>query len=70
MKKIKLGNGDFITLDEKTYPQQERRVEPQAKKEKLSVTTEVIVISLGLILGFALKNFFEQHRSQEKIIKD
>lgn len=61
--KIKLANGDFITLDEKVYPQKEAKfpIEPEPEDPKTELTaSEKLIIGVTIIFaGFYFKKILK-----------
>lgn len=62
--KIKFENGDFITLDEKVYPQESNKKEPEPEKEALELSktaTFFIAVFSGLVLLAVSKYLRDQN---------
>lgn len=60
--KIKLDNGDFITLDEKVYPQKAGKypVKPEEEETDLTIAQKIAISLAAVVLNFYLRESFKR----------
>lgn len=69
MKKIKLENGDFITIDERANKSKKRKKNTKNTEDELSALTEGIIIGAMFVAGVFLFQIMKTYAANEKEIK-